>query len=243
MEDIMKQLKSFITVITVMSAMLFFTVSPAPATDNPFIDLIGSTKIYYSHIATANGWETEVAVLNPTSSAASGTLTSYNSSGVPVGNPVTINLPAHGRYEVEVGATFTNSENIAYMVLTSEVFGLKGYSKFYKLGARASIMASSPRTDGLFTKIDHEGWTGIAFINTASVTANVTLTAYSNAGVAVAVAPLQVLAGEKKVAPIEDFFTQSVAGANYVGFTSDQGVVGFFLNGFGSTMLDGSQAL
>ncbi len=237
----MKYLKSFIMFAFVM---LIFAASPVRA-DNPFIDLISGTKIYFSHIATTAGWETEVSVLNPTSGAASGTLMSYNLSGQPVGQAVLINLPAHGRYQAEVGTTFADAGNIAYMVLTSEVFGLKGYSKFYMAGIRASIMATGPRTSGLFTKIDHEGWTGITFINTASsATANITLTAYNNQGVVVAVETMQVLPGAKVANAVEQIFTQSVAGATYVGYTSDQGVVGFFLNGSSdSTMLDGSQAL
>ena len=106
-------------------------------------------------------------------------------------------------------------------------------------------MASGPRTTGLFTKIDHEGWTGIAFINAASAaTANITLTAYDNAGEIVAVETMQVVSGAKVVNSVEEIFTDSVTGATYVSYTSDHGVVGFFLNGSGdSTMLDGSQAL
>lgn len=224
--------------------MFVFSLSPAFAVD-PFGDLISGTKIYFSHIATSAGWETEIAVLNPTPEAASGTLISYNENGRPVGDAVAINLNAHGRYQAEVGTAFANPETIAYIVLTSDVFGLKGYSKFYKGGVRASIMASGPRTTGLFTKIDHEGWTGIAFINTASAaTAIITLTAYDNSGQVVAVETMEVVSGAKVVNPVEDIFVQSVAGVTYVSYTSDHGVVGFFLNGSGDdTMLDGSQAL
>ncbi|MEA1921294.1 MAG: hypothetical protein U9N63_01435 [Pseudomonadota bacterium] len=234
----------FIFVVT----MFVVSVSPVFA-DDPFGDLISGTKIYFSHVATQNGWETEIAVINPTSEAASGTMISYSDSGRQVGDPISIDLPAHGRYQAEVGTAFANPETIAYIVLTSEVFGLKGYTKFHMGGMRASIMASGPRTTGLFTKIDHEGWTGIAFINTASAaTANITLTAYDNNGEVVAEETMQVVSGEKVVDPVEKIFTDSVESATYVSYTSDHGVVGFFLNGFGDgsgagDVLDGSQAL
>ena len=230
-------------VIFVVSIMIF-TVSPVLA-DDPFGDLISGTKIYFSHVTTIDGWETEIAVLNPTSEAASGLLTSYNETGRPVGDTISIELPAHGRYQALVGVDFADAEIIDYVVLTSEVFGLKGYTKFYMGGVRASIMASGPRTTGLFTKIDHEGWTGIAFINTASAaTANITLTAYSDQGEVVAVEAMQVVSGVKVVKTVEEIFTESVSGATYVSYTSDHGVVGFFVNGSGdNTMLDGSQAL
>ncbi len=65
-----------------------------------------------------------------------------------------------------------------------------------------------------------------------------------DAGAVVAVETMQVLSGVKVVDQVEDVFSESVVGATYVSYTSDHGVVGFFLNGSGdSTMLDGSQAL
>ena len=107
----------FIFVVTI------FVVSAAPVlADEPFGDLISGTKIYFSHVATQEGWETEIAVLNPTSEAALATLTSYNESGRPVGDAISISLPAHGRYQAEVGTAFAQAETIAYIVLTSEIF-------------------------------------------------------------------------------------------------------------------------
>jgi len=239
--SLMRKVK--VVLFVVFTVLAWLSTAPVMA-DNPFGDLISGTKIYFSHIATTQGWETEIAILNPTTQMAAGTLTFYDNNGQALGNTVAINLPAHGRYQAEVGKLFQNAAAIAYIVLTSENFGLKGYSKFYINGLRASIMASGPRTTGLFTKIDHEGWTGIAFINTASSPAQITLTAYSDAGVAVAVETLSVDAGAKVVNPVEKIFSQSLAGATYVSYTSNHGVVGFFLNGSGdNTMLDGSQAL
>jgi hypothetical protein len=59
------------------------------------------------------------------------------------------------------------------------------------------------------------------------------------------VVPLTVKAGEKIVKTAEELFSpQSIAEATYIEFTSDQGIVGFFLNGSkGNLMLDGSKAL
>ncbi len=237
-------MKNISFLITLIAALLIFSFTPTLAADNPFLELVSGSKIYFSHIATIDGWETEIAAINPTTAPAAATLTSYDSTGSQIGQEVRINLASHGRYQVEVGKSFTNPGSIAYIVLTSETFGLKGYSKFYSGEMRASIMASTPKTSGLFTKIEKNGWTGIAFINTASVTANITLTAYSDQGEAVAVETMQVPSGDKIVKTVEQIFVQSVVRATYVGYTSDQGVVGFFLNGSSDyTMLDGSKAL
>ena len=162
---------------------------------------------------------------------------------------MSLTLAPHGRYQVEVGAAFGGRGSIEYMIFTAPVYGLRGYSKFYNdsEGIRASIIASSPRTSGIFAKIEDQGWTGIAFVNTSAETAHVTLTAYSNAGKTIAVAGLDVKPGAKVVHTAEEFFApRSINGATYVNFTSDQGVVGFYLNGSPRSTgheLDGSRAL
>ncbi len=233
---------SIICVVVIVCSAL--TPSSVLAGD-AFSDLFSQTKICFSQIAVNDGWETEVAVINPTAKTVIGEFTFYDMVGNQLGKPVSQTLEANGRYQVEVGATFAGRGNIKYMIFTAPVYGLKGYSKFYnnRDGVRASIMASAPQKSGLFTKIDHEGWTGIAFVNTADRDTDVTLTAYTDAGVAVAVVSLPVKAGEKVVKTAEKIFApRSIAAATYISFESDQGIVGFFLNGT-SDKLDGSKAL
>ena len=224
--------------------ILVFTVSPVLAGDT-FSDLFSQTKICFSQIAIADGWETEVAVLNPTAKTISGNFTFYDTDGNQLGATVPVTLNPHGRYQAEVGAAFGQYGKVEYMIFTAPTYGLKGYSKFYNNtdGIRASIMASAPQTSGLFTKIEDQGWTGIAFVNTSPDVARVTLTAYSDAGEAIAIVPMNVQPGEKVMNTAEKLFApQSISGASYVSFSSDQGVVGFFLNG-SIGKLDGSKAL
>ena len=237
-------MKYLSVLIVCVVTVLVFAASPVMAED-AFSDLFSQTKICFSHIAIANGWETEVAVLNPTAKTVTGNFTFYDMDGNQLGGAAPITLNAHGRYQVVIGDTFAQRGNIEYMIFTAATYGLKGYSKFYNSGTRASIMASAPQTSGLFTKIDHEGWTGIAFVNTSSVVAHVTLTAYSDTGEAIAIVVMNVQPGEKAVKTAKQIFApQSISGASYVSFTSDQGVVGFFFNGSGdNTKLDGSKAL
>ncbi|MEA1922960.1 MAG: hypothetical protein U9N63_09910 [Pseudomonadota bacterium] len=238
----------YLSVLSVcVATVLVFATSPVIA-DDALSDLFSQTKIYFSHIAIADGWETEVAVLNPTDKTVSGNFTFYDMDGNQLGDTIPKTLNPYGRYQVEVGSAFAGRGNIEYMIFTAPTYGLKGYSKFYNNhdGIRASIMASTPQTSGLFTKIDHEGWTGIAFVNTASVMAHITLTAYSDAGDPIAIEPMDVKPGEKVVKTAEKIFApQSISRASYVSFTSDQGVVGFFLNGSEDNLkkLDGSKAL
>ncbi len=233
----------FLIIFIVVIVSSVFTSSSVLAGD-AFSDLFSQTKICFSHIAITKGWETEVAVINPTAKRVSGNFTFYDMDGNQLGEPVSKTLEANGRYQMMVGATFAQRGEVEYMIFSASVYGLKGYSKFsHEDYGRASIMASAPQKSGLFTKIDHEGWTGIAFVNTSSEVARITLTAYSDAGVADAIKSLDLDPGKKIVKTVEDIFElQSVSGSSYVSFTSKQSIVGFFLNGYGNK-LDGSKAL
>ncbi len=245
----MKTSHSFFITIFLLSLVLFTTPTAMAEIDNP---LSGGliTRIYFSHVAVDEGWQTEIAILNPTPERATGRLVCYSDSGVPNYSLDNIVLEPHGRYEIDVRQAFAGVHNldysiINYMVFTSSTFGLTGYSKFYKNGVRASIMASGPRTTGLFSKIDHQGWTGIAFIEAAGIdNTKVSLTAYANDGTAIAQADLTLESGDKVVKEVNQIFSGTdLSRATYVSYTAEHGVVGFFLNGSGDgLMLDGSQA-
>ncbi len=225
-------------------ALTLLSVSPAFSGDS-FSDLFSQTKICFPHIAINGGWGTEIAIINPTVKTVSGDLTFFDIAGNPLGAAVPITLNANGRYQAVVETAFAGRGNIEYMIFKAPVYGLKGYTKFYDAKTRASIVASSPQTSGIFTKIEKNGWTGIAFVNTSDEDATVFLTAYNDAGAVVATAPMPVKAGEKKVKTATEFFApQSIAAATYIRFNSNQGIVGFFLNGTSDfSKLDGSKAL
>ena len=107
---------SFLVVF--VAAFLVLAVPPVLA-DDTFSDLFSQTKICFSHIAIADGWETEVAVLNPTAKTVTGNFTFYDMDGNQLGGVVPITLNPHGRYQVEVGATFAQRGNVEYMIFTA----------------------------------------------------------------------------------------------------------------------------
>ena len=98
---------------------------------------------------------------------------------------------------------------------------------------------------GVFAKIEKNGWTGIAFVNTEASAASVTLTAYNDAGAVVATQVLPAVPGHAKVVNNpEDIFSQDISSATYIAYSSDRNVVGFQLNGSSDgMMLDGLPAL
>jgi hypothetical protein len=100
------------------------------------------------------------------------------------------------------------------------------------------------RTNGLFAKVEGDGWTGIAFVNIEGTAASVTLTAYDDSGAVVATEAMNVAANAKEVGQAENLFTQGISTATCISYSSDREVVGFQLNGSsGGMMLDGLPAL
>ena len=64
-------------------------------------------------------------------------------------------------------------------------FELFGTTDGNQLGAYAAGGGTGAKT-GIFPKIEKNGWTGIAFVNTEDTAASVTLTAYDDEGTVVA---------------------------------------------------------
>jgi len=98
--------------------------------------------------------------------------------------------------------------------------------------------------NGVFPKIEKDGWTGIAFVNTESADANVSLIAYDDNGAPVDARTLKVGGHAKVVELVEDLFLHDIGGATYVAYSSDGNIAGFQLNGSADgTMIDGLPAL
>ena len=80
-----------------------------------------------------------------------------------VGSAVNITLNPLARKEINVATFFKNTDNIAYITLTSDSFYLSGYTKFFKRGNRVAISATTGNPRGIFLKKDHQGLDGNSF--------------------------------------------------------------------------------
>ena len=96
-------------------------------------------------------------------------------------------------------------------------------------------------TQGVFAKLEKDGWTGIAFVNIENSSATVTLTAYNDSGAVIATKAINLDAHEKALGIAEDIFAgNDISNATYIVCSSDKEVVGFQLNGStDEMMLDG----
>jgi hypothetical protein len=205
-----------------------------------------TSTIYYPHVASDDSWWTGIVAYNPSASTCTITITPYSAQGTALSSS-TFPIAGKGKY-VGVVTQLGLPAQTAWFKIDSTNNFFTGFELFgttdgQQLGAYAGGSSTCAKM-GVFPKIEKNGWTGIAFVNTVANAASVTLSAYNDAGSLVATEVLPVAGHAKMVKPAEDLFTQDISGATYIAYSSDRNVVGFQLNGSADgTMLDGLPAL
>ena len=205
-----------------------------------------TSTIYYPHVASNSEWWTGIVAYNPSELACSITITPYSAQGTPL-SPSTLPIPGKGKYIGSVAQLDLPDQTAWFKIEATSLitgFELFGTVDGNQLGAYAEKSGAGAK-EGVFAKIEKNGWTGIAFVNTEDSPATVTLTAYTDDGAAVATKALSVGNHAKVVNQAElIFFPTDISSATYIAFTSDKNVVGFQLNGsLDWAMLDGLPAL
>jgi pimeloyl-ACP methyl ester carboxylesterase len=201
-------------------------------------------KLYFPHVASFGLWETEIALTNTSEVAVHGDLQAFKEDGTLLSQSIPVNLPALGRRQVVVGSSFQDPKNIAYLALVSDSGFVAGYTRFMQPGNRVSLAAGTGTKQGWFTKMEQDGWTGIAFVNTETADAAVALTAWDENGSPVAATTLPLRPGEKLVRMVNELFTSDLKDAKYFKFKSDRNVLGFTVSSSGDNlMLDGLHCL
>ena len=210
--------------------------------------LTGNTAltIYYPHVASNNEWWTGIVAYNPSDLPATITITPYSADGG-VLSTSTLPLAGKGKYVGPVSALGLPVETAWFKIdSTSPITGFELFSTTdgNQLAAYAGGGTTGAKA-GVFPKIESDGWTGIAFVDTEADAASVTLTAYDDNGTPVATSPMLTVDGHAKVGEnAAALFSQDISGATYIVFLSDRNVVGFQLNGSSDNMmLDGLPAL
>ncbi len=199
-----------------------------------------ASAIYFPHVASDGTWWTGVSVYNPAAFAINATLYAYSQEGelldtqsqtvegygTLVGTAQSLNLPDQcAWFKVTADSMFSKLSGL-------ELFGqhdnrqLAGFSAVGLTGY-----------DGILPKIDHEGWTGVAFVNTTEDSAQLTLTAYNDAGHVIASTEIQLNGQEKVVDVAENLFGQELDEASYIHYRADQAVAAFQLNSSADGML------
>jgi Tol biopolymer transport system component len=199
-----------------------------------------STTLYFPHVPDPDTWWTGICAYNPNEVEANLEITTYGGTGEAV-STTTESVPPAGRY-IDAFRSLGLSEDSEWFKIEADHpvtgFELFGHHNDNMLAGYTAVNIRGKT--GVFPKLEKEGWTGIAFVNTGSSTAVVTLSAYNEAGTLIAEEPITVCRNCKDVRPAEEFFPESIADATYLAYTSTEPVVGFQLNGSeNGMMLDG----
>ncbi len=200
-------------------------------------------KIYFPQVASYDSWETEIALVNtiPGGVPVKGKLEAYGKKGGSALESISVEIPPGGRKEITVGSTFHNTRSIGYMVFVSDSGFLAGYTRYDQPGNRVTMPATaSGATEGWFAKMETDGWTGIACVNTEASAATVVLKAFDENGNKVAEKSHSVSPGEQMIGIIFQLFDTDISSARYFSFTSDKEIIGFSISGSeDGLMLDG----
>jgi uncharacterized protein YjdB len=202
-----------------------------------------STPLYFSHIATGFGWQTEIAIINTGNQTVTGTLKGYSDAGQLVETKA-VTLSAYGRRQIIVANEFTNHTSIGYIIFDTNFDTVQGYTKFYIIGTyRVGIPAvKEVNTSDIY--IPHiastsQWWTGVSLVNTTSTAKQLTITFNNGQS-----RQVTLNANEHKAFMIESLLStsnQSQPDLQSAVITNASGVIGLVLFGGmgGNNQLDG----
>jgi hypothetical protein len=200
--------------------------------------------IYFPHVASTGSWQTEIAITNASPVPVRGQLNAFGPNGGTPLQSVSVTLGPLQRKEITVSSFFQDPGNIAYISFVSDSGFPVGYTRFSQPGNRVSLKAGGGTKTGWFTKIEQDGWTGIAFVNVENSNATVTLAAMDGNGSQVSSATLTLTPGRKIVGMVPDLFKGDLSKAKYVKYTSDKLLLGFTVSGSSDNQsLDGLHCL
>ena len=204
-----------------------------------------TSTLYYPHVG-GDGWWTGIVAYNPSASQCTITITPYSAQGTPLTPLTPPPIAGKGKYIGAVSQLSLPAQTAWFKIdSTSPITGFElfGTVDGQQLAAYAEKSGTGAKV-GVFAKIEKNGWTGIAFVNTEATEASVTLIAYNDSGTELATQVLPVGGHAKVVNLAEAIFSQDINGATYIVYSSDRNVVGFQLNGSSDgMMLDGLPGL
>jgi hypothetical protein len=197
-----------------------------------------STSIWYPHTASEGGWTTGIVAYNPSNTYCAIMITPYTEAGNP-SNSTTKFIAGKEKY-IGIVSDLDLPEDTVWLKIeaTIPITGFELFAKINQLGGYNSVSISGK--EGVFAKIEKNGWTGISFINLGDSTASISLTAYDDNGNAITTETVDLAGHAKMVDIAPNLFSQDISSATYISYSSDMDVVGFQLNGSSDgMMLDG----
>lgn len=199
-----------------------------------------TNEIYYPHVVSSSIWWTGVVAYNPSSTACNLVMTPFSNDGTALA-PQTITLAGKEKY-IGTASQLNFPAGTAWFQISASSpvtgFELFGTNNGNQLGGYTGVGISG--TDGVFAKIEKDGWTGIAFVNIENAPATVMMTAYKDSGNPIAAETINLNAHQKVLGIASTLFSQDISAATYIRYSANREIVGFQLNGStDGMMLDG----
>ena len=196
-----------------------------------------AVTLYYPHMVNNSSWWTGIVAHNPSTSPCDLTVTPYNGGGTSL-SPQSLRINGNGKYIGTMAALGLSADTAWLKIEASHpVCGLELFGTNNRNQLAGYTAISNAGKQGIFAKLEKDGWTGIALINTEDDLATVTLTAYDDSGNSMATTSLTLEGNAKKVKFAKDLFTESIDHATYVSYSSNRAMAGFQLNGSSDGML------
>jgi hypothetical protein len=135
--------------------------------------------LYFPHVDTTNGWQTEICVINPSGTVTvQGNLNSYDDDGNLVATK-SLSVGPNTRNQINVGTEWTAASPKGYIVFENTTGWPVGYTKFTMSGGdRVAVPAADSVNSGNIY-ITHIAWapwwTGISLVNTTTETKTLTI--------------------------------------------------------------------
>ena len=198
------------------------------------------TCIYYPHIASNSTWWTGIVAYNPSASPCTLTITPFTEDGGSLESQ-SLTISGHEKY-VGMVANLGLPADTAWFEIraTSPVTGFElfGTTDGNQLAEYTGVGLQGKK--GVFPKLEHDGWTGIAFVNIGYSYALVNLTAYDDLGHIVATNEFTLKPHQKVLGVSKNLFADDITAASYMAYSCDKFIVGFQINGSSdSAMSDG----
>ncbi|QTA80403.1 Rhodanese-like domain-containing protein [Desulfonema limicola] len=202
-----------------------------------------ASELYFPHIASDQNWWTGIAVYNTSNIENFITVIPFKSDGTMLASDaVSILISPYMQYATLFKDLGFPAEAAWIKIKSQEPvtgFGLFATHSGNQMAGCTGV--NTTQNKGTFPKLEKNGWTGIAFVNTEGDLANITLTAYDDGGNFIADEIMEVLPYEKKVYMAEEFFKdKDISDATYIRYSSNMRIAAFQLNGSSDgMMLDG----
>ena len=190
-----------------------------------------ATTVYYPHLASDAFWWTGILAYNPSADPCDLIVSPFDKDGFPLPQ-ISSSVPANGQY---IGVTTTLKVPPAAVWLqieaTKPVLGFEMFGN-----PQGSALAGFSGTQlsgrqGVFARIEKDGWTGIAMVNLEYDPAIVIMTAYDDGGNIIASQDHSLGAHTRTAKYAQEFFLQDISRATYITYASNRNLAGFLLNG------------